>query len=91
MTLIEVGEAGGRHGVNYKKYSATEIGMDVGGIASLATSMAAAQTNQDVGIAVLKKALDAQRAGAEALLNAIPSPAAANLPPHLGQNINTTA
>lgn len=65
--------------------------MDVVGIASLATSMAATQTSQDVGIAVLKKALDAQRAGAEALLSAIPSPAAVNLPSHLGQNINTTA
>lgn len=65
--------------------------MEVNGIASLATSMSATKTNQEVGLAVLKKALDAERAGAAALLNAIPSPSSSNLPSHLGQNINTTA
>jgi hypothetical protein len=65
--------------------------MDVNGIASLATSMATAKTSQDIGIAVMKRALDSERAGAAALLNAIPAPSSANLPSHLGQNINTTA
>ncbi len=65
--------------------------MDVNGIASLATSMSADKTSQEVGMAVLKKALDTERAGAAALLDAIPAPSSTNLPPHLGQNINTTA
>ncbi len=62
--------------------------MDVNGIASLSTSLAAIKSNQEIGIAVLKKAMDTERAGAAALIDAIPSP---NLPSHLGQNINTTA
>lgn len=66
--------------------------MDVSGIASLATSLSANKTDQQVGIAVLKKAMDVESAGATALINAIPQvPSAANLPPNLGQNINTTA
>ena len=66
--------------------------MDLSGIANLATSMAQAQTAQDVGIAVLKKVLDAETSIAAGLISAIPAPpSAVNLPPHLGQNINTTA
>lgn len=47
-----------------------------------------------VGVTVLKKALDIQAQGAMQLIASIPQPpqqSAANLPPHLGQNINTTA
>jgi hypothetical protein len=66
--------------------------MDVSGIANLATSMAQAQTGQDVGIAVLKKALNAEASIAAGLISAIPAPpSAVSLPPHLGQNINTMA
>ena len=65
--------------------------MDVNGIASLATSMAAERNGQAIGIAVLKKALDIQSSSALALLNAIPAVPSVNLPAHLGQNINTTA
>jgi hypothetical protein len=65
--------------------------MDVSGITNMATSLAEVQSSQSVGIAVIKKALDMERDGASALLNAIPPPATVNLPPHLGQNINTTA
>jgi broad specificity polyphosphatase/5'/3'-nucleotidase SurE len=68
-----------------------EAVMDVSGIASMATSLAETQSSQNVGISVLKKALDAERDGAAALLNAIPPPSSVNLPAHLGQNINTTA
>ena len=64
--------------------------MEIGSIASLATSMAQTKTAQDVNIAVFKKALDAQSAGALALLDALPAPAP-RLPGHLGRNINTTA
>jgi len=47
-----------------------------------------------VGLTVLKKAIDVEAQAAMALINAIPQPSqpsAANLPPNLGQNINTTA
>jgi hypothetical protein len=41
---------------------------------------------------MLKKAQDIQAATATQLLDAVqPTPAAPNLPSHLGQNINTTA
>lgn len=59
------------------------------------TSAALVQNASDaVGIAVLKKANDIQAQTAMALIAAIPQPpqqSAANLPPNLGQNINTTA
>ena len=65
--------------------------MEVNTIASLATEMQQAKTSQDVSIAVLKKALDAQSTNALALLEALPPVTSANLPAHLGQNVNTTA
>ena len=59
------------------------------------TSAALAQGHTDtVGLGVLKKAINVEAQGAMALINAIPQPpqqSAANLPPNLGQNINTTA
>ena len=63
--------------------------MDVVALASLATEMQSARLGQDVGIAVLKKVLDTEASSAAQLLQALP--AANNLPPNLGQNINTTA
>lgn len=65
--------------------------MDVTNIANLATSMATTTTNQAISIAVLKKANDVQAASAAALLGALPPVTGANLPPHLGQNVNTKA
>lgn len=66
--------------------------MSVTSIASLATSMAQTQTNQEVGVTMLKKSIDAASNSAEELLAAIPSPTpTTNLPGNLGQNINTTA
>jgi len=56
--------------------------------------MATAQTDQTIGIDVLKKSIDLASTSALELLQAVPSPAsssAANLPSNLGQNINTTA
>jgi hypothetical protein len=59
------------------------------------TSAALVQNSGDaVGMAVLKKAIDIEAQSAMALIAAIPQPpqqSAANLPPNLGQNINTTA
>jgi hypothetical protein len=63
--------------------------MDIGGVTSQVAGITATQTNDAVGLAVLKKAMDIDASSALALINAIP--AAPNLPPHLGQNINTTA
>ena len=70
--------------------------MDISGVAGITskiTEMATTQTNEAVGMAVLKKAMDIDAASSAALINAIPAaPAVAhNLPPHLGQNVNTTA
>jgi len=65
--------------------------MDVSSIASLATSLTNSSVNQSVGITVLKKALDVESSTAAALIDAIPAAPSANLPPHLGQNVNTTA
>jgi hypothetical protein len=62
--------------------------MDVSAIAGLATDMSNARVGQDIGIAVLKKALDAASTSATELIDALPAP---NLPSHLGQTINTTA
>lgn len=65
--------------------------MEVNQIAQLATSLATTTTNQAIGIAVMKKAMDVQASTATAMLEALPPATGANLPPHLGQNINTTA
>jgi hypothetical protein len=62
--------------------------MDVNQIASLATSMAAAQTSDSVNVLMLKKALNSQAAAAVGLLQALP-PLPAN--PNIGRNVNTTA
>jgi len=65
--------------------------MNVTNIPSVPTSIAAVNTQDEVSIAVLRKALDMQANSAATLIEAIPSVGSANLPPHLGQNINTTA
>ncbi len=62
--------------------------MDVNQIASLATSMASAQTSDQVNVLMLKKALNTQAAAAIGVLQALP-PVPAN--PNIGRNVNTTA
>ena len=64
--------------------------MDVMGIAKLSTSIAETGIKQEVGFAMLKKAQDIQQSTANQLIAAIPA-APRNLPPNLGNNINTTA
>ena len=49
----------------------------------------AAASNQAVGIAVLKKAIDLQAQGAAQLIQALPQMPAN--PPHLGNHVNTFA
>lgn len=66
--------------------------MNVNSIGNLATSLSQTTPSDDVGYAVLRKALNAESAAAVQLINALPPvQAAPNLPAHLGQNINTTA
>ena len=65
--------------------------MEVKNIANLATTLATTATQQAVGIAVFKKAIDVQASSALAMLEALPPTTGANLPPHLGQHVNTTA
>lgn len=65
--------------------------MDVTGIAALATDLAAARTRESVGTAVLKRAMDAQKASAAALLAALPQPPSPANPPHLGNRVDTYA
>lgn len=64
--------------------------MDINNIANLATAMSAQKTGDAVAISVLKKALETQASGALALIQALPQ-VPASLPPHLGNNVNTTA
>jgi hypothetical protein len=66
--------------------------MDVMGIAKLSTSLADTGLQQDVSIAVLKRAEDLQSSVATQLLDAVQTASPAqNLPAHLGQHVNTTA
>lgn len=68
--------------------------MNVNMNTSTALASAAGQTTGDaVGVSVLKKAMEAEAQNAQQLINAVPKAekTATNLPPNLGQNINTTA
>ena len=69
--------------------------MDVTGIAKLSTALTTAKTSEEVGTAVLKKALDLSASTASALIAAAAPPATpaptARQPAHIGQNINTIA
>jgi hypothetical protein len=69
--------------------------MEINSLNNLTTTLASTTPKDDeVSLAVLKKANEIQASTAAALLQALPpTPQAgqANLPPHLGQNINTTA
>lgn len=61
--------------------------MDVSGIANLATSLSQVQTANAIQVAVLKKALEAQEAGALALIQALPDAPRSN-PPNLGNSVD---
>ncbi|MDY7572907.1 YjfB family protein [Actimicrobium sp. CCI2.3] len=66
--------------------------MNVSSTASLSTNLSTEKTQQAIGIAVLKRALDNDASTASALLDALPAvPTTSNLPSNLGRNINTTA
>ncbi len=62
---------------NWTEYTLRSPTMDVSlsqSITSTATAVSNAKTSDAVGTAVLKKALDAQKTSAAALLQALPSP-----------------
>lgn len=63
--------------------------MDISSIANLATRLTQGRNAEETGVAVLKKALDAQRSSAQTLIASITP--ARSLPSHLGQNVNTVA
>lgn len=54
-------------------------------------SIASQMTGDAVGSSMLKKVMDIQAQGAATLSSASAKNASPNLPPHLGQNVNTTA
>ena len=61
-------------------------------ISSASNAISSSSGDQSIGIAVLKKALDAEATTASALLDALPPvQRSSNLPPNLGKNIDTTA
>ena len=61
-------------------------------ISNLINNVASNGTDQSIGLAVLKKALDSETAIAAALLDALPPvQRSGNLPPNLGRTIDTTA
>lgn len=63
--------------------------MDIAG--GSVNAIANSTTAQELSVAVLKKALDSQAQTAQSLIQAIPKPPSAGLPPHVGRNIDTTA
>jgi hypothetical protein len=67
--------------------------MDVSSIAAVASEMSQARTAEAVQLTVLKKVMDIEAQGAMQLVAAAVSvvSAAANNPPHLGQQIDTFA
>lgn len=63
--------------------------MDVTNIAKLATSMAETGIRQEVGMTMLKRAMDIEASSAAQMIASLPQPP--NLPAHLGNSINTKA
>ena len=61
--------------------------MNITSVPGSAVSSASSSTSDAVNIAVLKKALNAQVAGAVGILQSIPQPANVNI----GRNVNTVA
>ena len=71
--------------------------MDITNTASVATTVSNVSNgtpgtvSNEAGLLVLRKALDAQSAGAAALLAALPQPPALATAGQLGRNVNTFA
>ena len=66
--------------------------MDISSIASLATQMSVAELQQNMDIAMFKKAMDVEAANALALMQALPSmPTVSSTGGIAGEIINVTA
>lgn len=63
--------------------------MDVTNIARLSTSMAETGIRQEVGMTMLKRAMDIEASSAAQMIASLPQ--SQNLPAHLGNSINTKA
>jgi len=67
-------------------------GISANGAVNAALAQQQASIHQEVGVTMLKKAMDIQTQGALALIEAIPTPSGRQgLPDNLGNTINTTA
>lgn len=67
--------------------------MDISSASSV-NSLSGQAAGESVDNIMQKKAMDIEAQNAAALINALPQPpkpSSANMPPHLGQNINTKA
>ena len=64
--------------------------MEISSVGSIVAAVSQAPSGDDVGIAVLKKALDFEAQSALQLIQALPQPAASG-PANLGQGVNTFA
>lgn len=60
-------------------------------ITSSLSSMQESAVGNQIQVAVLKKAMDAQAQSALSLIQTIPQSGGTNSPPHLGQTVNTQA
>jgi hypothetical protein len=61
-------------------------------LTKLASSVAQTGQAQEIGLAVLKRAQDMEKSTATQLINSVRmTPTVQNLPPNLGNTINTTA
>src|SRR5262245_28947245 len=80
-----------RHGpLKIPARSADRELMDVSSVAGLATRLSQQRTTDEAAVLVLKKAMQLQQSSALSLINATLTPSA-NLPAHLGQNVNVIA
>lgn len=67
--------------------------MEITSTSNMASSLASSPVNQEVGVAVLKKSMDAQTQVAMQLISSVAQPdsqatPSASLPDNLGQNVN---
>lgn len=64
--------------------------MNLSAVASLSTQMTQQRVAESAQILVLKKAMDLQASAAQTLIASV-AQSSANLPSHLGQNVNVVA
>lgn len=62
--------------------------MEISSLSSATSGLSTASASDAVGVAVLKKAMDAAASSAAQLIQALPEPTKPNNPPHLGQNVD---